>query len=207
MEHVDGCTLRQIIDFHFGGHNKMTLPYATRILYYVVQLLNALEVLHHHRIVHRDLKPDNLLIDMTGNLKVTDFGIIHLQDASITAEGAMVGTPRYMSPEQVEGTTVDDRSDIYAIGILLYESVVGLTPFREGDVSYQQVHAVPVPPRLISECVPDSLEEIILKCLAKSPPDRFATAFECKMALQRILVELGGCADRTLPEMTEPIKV
>jgi serine/threonine-protein kinase len=142
------------------------------------------------------VKPDNVLFDEDGNAVLTDFGIATARfHARLTASGRAMGTPHYMSPEQAMGKLVDGRSDIYAVGILLYEALVGFPPFDGADsfsVSYKQVHEDPVAPDVVSARVPPELSTIVMKCLAKQPTARFARGFELADALTACL--------RSLPE-------
>jgi len=146
--------------------------------------------------VHRDVKPDNVLFDEDGNAMLTDFGIATARfHGRLTASGRAMGTPHYMSPEQAMGKLIDGRSDLYAVGILLYEALVGFPPFDGADsfsVSYKQVHEPAVPPAEVSSRVPSALSEIVMRCLAKAPKDRYARGYDLADALIAFL--------RTLPE-------
>jgi serine/threonine-protein kinase len=194
MEFVDGPPLRDLIDRQFQDTITIPLSYITEILYYMVQLCDALEAAHSKGIVHRDIKPDNIMLNSLGEVKITDFGIVHVEEATFTPTGAMLGTPRYMSPEQVAGGKIDGRSDIYSVGILLYEALVGSPPFITGDIAYQQIHNPPIPPREINPIITQGVEAMILKCLAKKPEDRFMNANTLKSEVARQLDNLGGCA-------------
>jgi serine/threonine-protein kinase len=138
-------------------------------------------------VVHRDVKPDNVLFDEDGNAVLTDFGIATARfHGRLTASGRAMGTPHYMSPEQAMGKLVDGRSDIYAVGVLLYESLVGYPPFDGADafsVSYKQVHEAPVAPAEVSPRVPAPLSEIVMRCLSKAPPARYARGYDLADAL------------------------
>ncbi len=194
MEYIEGQSLREFIDLHFDDTISTSIDYITEMLYYGVQLFDALQATHNKGIIHRDIKPDNIMIAPGGEVKITDFGIVHVEEATFTPTGAMLGTPRYMAPEQVTGQKVDGRSDIYSVGILLYEVLTGSPPFMTGDISYQQVNKQPVEPRLINSVIPQSVNNFILKCLEKRPENRFPTASEAKNVLAEILQSLGGCA-------------
>jgi serine/threonine-protein kinase len=141
------------------------------------QVAVALDYAHRQGVVHRDVKPDNVLFDEDGNAVITDFGIATARfHQRLTATGRAMGTPHYMSPEQAMGKLVDGRSDIYAVGILLYESLVGFPPFDGQDafsVSYKQVHEAPVAPVDVSPRIPQPLSDIVMRCLAKSPASRY----------------------------------
>jgi tetratricopeptide (TPR) repeat protein len=203
MEYVDGPSLRELIDRQFQSQLVVSLDYVAEILHYSVQLCDALNASHVKGIVHRDIKPDNIMINTQGEVKITDFGIVHIEEATFTPTGAMLGTPRYMAPEQVTGGRIDGRSDIYSVGILLYEVLVGSPPFLSGDISYQQVHNAPVPPREINPTIPQSCGEIILKCLAKKPEERFQDAMALRHSLAAALDALGGCAKYQNVNVTE----
>jgi serine/threonine protein kinase len=163
------------------------------------QIACALDYAHRRGVVHRDVKPDNVLFDEDGNGLLTDFGIATARfHARLTATGRAMGTPHYMSPEQAMGKLVDGRSDLYAIGILLYESVIGFPPFDGADafsVSYKQVHEAPVIPTEVSSRVPAALSEIVMRCLAKLPGDRYARGYDLADALIEFL--------RTAPQATD----
>lgn len=194
MELVDGPSLRELSDKHYENTVSTSIDFITEMLYYTTQLFDALEATHVKGIVHRDIKPDNIMIDQAGTVKITDFGIVHVDEATFTPTGAMLGTPRYMSPEQVTGGRVDGRSDIYSVGILMFELLTGAPPFVTGDISYQQVNKKPVHPRKINPIIPQSLSNFIIKSLEKDPDARFGSAKEAKIALAEILETLGGCA-------------
>jgi serine/threonine-protein kinase len=193
MEYVDGPSLREIVDQHFEETISTNKDFVTEMIYYSIQVLGALEPTHKKGIIHRDIKPDNIMITSRGEVKITDFGIVHVEEATFTPTGAMLGTPRYMSPEQVSGAKIDGRSDIYSVGILMYEILTGSPPFITGDISYQQVNKDPVPPRAVNSVIPEDVNAFILKCLAKLPEDRHDTATDAKEALLKILANLGGC--------------
>ena len=164
-----------------------------------VQVACALDYAHRHGVVHRDIKPDNILFDEDGNVALTDFGIATARfHGRLTASGRAMGTPHYMSPEQAMGTLVDGRSDLYAVGLLLYEMVLGRPPFDGEDsyaVGYKHVHEVPVAPDQVNPNVPVALSSIIMKCLAKPPVDRFDRGFDLADALVGFLAGTGAAAD------------
>lgn len=208
MEYVDGPALRELIDLQFREGIDISLDYVSEMFFYAVQLCDALAASHAKGIIHRDIKPDNIMINSIGEVKITDFGIVHIEEATLTPTGAMLGTPRYMSPEQVTGGKIDGRSDLYSVGIVLYEALVGSPPFLSGDISYQQVHKTPVAPRDISIKIPQTANEIIMKCLAKRPEDRFASANALRVECDRQLQDLGGCKKfNRCTEYIEPIKL
>ena len=160
------------------------------------QVLDAMGYAHRQGVVHRDLKPANLMVTEEGVVKVTDFGIARvLGSAHQTRHGHVIGTASYMAPEQIRGQEVDARTDIYALGIVLYELVTGQTPFRAADeftIMAAQVTDPPVPPRqVVTGGLPEWLDAAILKALAKLPADRFQTATEFKRGLDTGLKTLG----------------
>ncbi len=150
----------------------------------------ALAFAHRHGVVHRDVKPGNVLITPEGDVKVTDFGIARAMNTeeSLTQTGAVMGTAAYFSPEQAEGKGVDSRSDIYSLGVVLYEMAVGRPPFT-GDspvaVASKHVRDMPVLPRQANPTVPPALEAVIMKAMAKSPEDRYGSAEELRADLLR----------------------
>ncbi|MDR1449180.1 MAG: Stk1 family PASTA domain-containing Ser/Thr kinase [Propionibacteriaceae bacterium] len=186
MELVVGHTLRDILQ-----DNRKLQP--ERALELVQNVLAALEYSHRHGIVHRDIKPANVMVTTAGEVKVMDFGIARAVSdtaASMTQTAAVIGTPQYLSPEQVRGETVDRRSDIYATGCLLYELLAGRPPFR-GDspvsLAYQHVREQPVPPSQVDPVVSVGMDAICLKALAKDPADRYQTAKEMSDDIARLL--------------------
>src|SRR5205085_1188251 len=139
------------------------------------QILSALAYAHSRGIVHRDVKPDNVMVEDGERVKVTDFGIARILAPGATLNtrtGTTMGTPLYMSPEQIEGQKVDGRSDIYSLGTVMYQAVTGRPPFEGDDpltVAFQHVHKAPTPPSTLNGEVPDDWEALILRALAKSP--------------------------------------
>lgn len=153
------------------------------------QLCGALEAAHAEGVVHRDLKPHNVLLDAAGNAYVSDFGLAKSLEAGavgMTRAGEFLGTPRYMSPEQVEGGKLDHRSDLYSLGLILYEMVTGEVPFTSDStlaLMYQRVKQKPKDPRKLAPDIPDYLARIILRCLEKDPEKRYQNAREILNAL------------------------
>ena len=206
MEYVDGPSMRDILEDRLSETMELTSDYIARNLYYSAQLCNALHVTHQRGIIHRDIKPDNVMINRDNVVKVTDFGIVHIEEATFTPTGALIGTPRYMSPEQVQGHRVDGRSDIYAVGIILYEMIVGTPPFLSGDVAYQHVHIQPTPIVEIHPHFPVQIDDIIKRCLAKDPDERYPSVENLKQALEVILFDLYPNEFEYLSR-TEPIEI
>lgn len=157
------------------------------------QLAEALSYAHSRGIVHRDLKPANVLIDSHGNVFLTDFGIAKLLESAsprLTQTDAIMGTPAYISPEQAQGHPVDQRSDIYSLGIILYEMVTGSVPFTAETplaVLFKHISDPLPPPSLVKPDIPPVIEQVVLKALAKDPRDRFATAAEFAAAWKRAI--------------------
>jgi serine/threonine protein kinase/tetratricopeptide (TPR) repeat protein len=173
MEYVRGEDLRQLI-------RKVGWLSPGQAVGIARQVCDGLEEAHKLGVVHRDLKPQNVMLDEDGNARIMDFGIARsLSGKSITGAGAFIGTPEYMSPEQVEGKDVDERSDIYSLGIILYEMVTGRRPF-DGDtplsIAHKHKYEAPEDPRKVNPQVPDSLARIILKCLEKDKAARYESA-------------------------------
>jgi tetratricopeptide (TPR) repeat protein len=159
-----------------------------------LQICAALEHAHANQIVHRDLKPDNVLISTTGqSVKIADLGLaLPAEGARISRAGLVLGTPSYMAPEQALGQDVDARTDLYALGVVLYELTTGRVPFRGEDplaVVSQHVHAPPVPPRVLRSDIPRAFDRLILRLLEKNPAARFQTAAEVASALRICLDE------------------
>jgi len=180
MEFVEGESLRSVLN-RFGA---LTQKKARDL---ALQICSGLKEAHVQGIVHRDLKPENVMIDGSGNLKLMDFGIARSMEAVTRQTGAMVGTPAYMAPEQVSGSPVDYRTDIYSLGLMLYEMFTGKPAFTAENaiaVALKQMREDPVPPRTVDPSVPVAIERIILKCLEKAPAKRFQTVSELESALQ-----------------------
>ena len=157
------------------------------------QVACALDFAHRRGVVHRDIKPDNILFDEDRNAVITDFGIATAQfHARLTGTGRAMGTPHYMSPEQAMGKMVDGRSDLYAVGVMLYEMLLGFPPFDGADsysVGYKHVHEQPVSPDVVDSRTPPQLTGVIMRCLAKHPADRYQRGWELADAL---ISYLGG---------------
>jgi serine/threonine protein kinase len=180
MEFVEGESLRSVLN-RFGG-----LP-QRKAIDLVNQICSGLKEAHAQGIVHRDLKPENVMIDAQGNVKIMDFGIARSMEALTRMTGSMVGTPAYMAPEQVGGKPVDYRTDIYSLGLIMYEVFTGAQAFQ-GDnavaVALKQMRESPVPPHEIEPTVPVPIERAILKCLEKEPQKRFQSIGELDAALR-----------------------
>ncbi len=180
MEFVEGESLRSALN-RFGG---LPLRKANDL---VLQICSGLREAHAQGIVHRDLKPENIMIDAQGNVKIMDFGIARSMEAVTRMTGSMVGTPAYMAPEQVAGKPVDYRTDIYSLGLILYEMFTGTAAFRADNavaVALKQMRESPVPPHEIDPQIPVPIERAILKCLEKEPSKRFQSIAELESAFR-----------------------
>lgn len=184
MEYVEGHTVRDLL----AGGAPVPIDEAIEI---ISGVLSALEYSHAHGLVHRDIKPGNIMLTNTGKIKVMDFGIARAltdSQATMTQTNAVVGTAQYLSPEQARGETVDARSDIYSTGCVLFELLTGQPPFK-GDsavaVAYQHVSEVPPIPSAVTSDIPDSIDRVVLKSLAKDKVDRYASAEAMRSDLNR----------------------
>lgn len=184
MEYVKGMDLKRYIQTQYP------IPYG-RIVDIMQQILSAVSLAHQHRIIHRDLKPQNILIDESDTVKITDFGIaVALSETSITQTNSMLGSVHYLSPEQARGSMATNQSDLYAIGIILYEMLTGKVPFDgESAVTIALKHFQEAIPsvRLYDRHVPQSLENVVLKATAKDPIDRYQSAEEMSADLATAL--------------------
>ena len=203
MPFISGGTLRDVLE----DEGSLALP---KIVNYLEQLAAALDFAHARGVIHRDIKPANILLTPEGRLLLTDFGLVKIlsdgQGAQVrlTGAGAPVGTPDYMSPEQVIGAEVDGRADQYSLGIILYQMVTGTTPFQGEtpmQIAAQQLHGQPPSPRMFRPELPEAAEQVMLKTMAKRPGDRytnsleFATAF--RLALQGLEIQQQATQSNT----------
>jgi beta-lactam-binding protein with PASTA domain/predicted Ser/Thr protein kinase len=190
MEYLDGRSLKELVVA------RGPLPIgdaidATR------QVLAALRFAHRKGVVHRDIKPHNVMADADGRLKVTDFGIARAGVSQMTEAGSIIGTAQYLSPEQARGAAVDQRSDLYSVGIVLYEMLTGKTPFTGEtpvEIAMKHLSDPPRPPSLARPDISPDLDMVVLRALAKSPDDRFQTAEEMDTELERVSRGLGVTA-------------
>jgi len=211
MELLPGETLRQHLE---GGPRP-----APEVVGWFIQIAQGLAAAHGKGLIHRDLKPENVLITPDGRVKILDFGLakpmpgatgtdatsgLPAQGADLTAEGAMLGTVGYLSPEQIRGTAMDGRSDLFSLGAMLFEAVVGDKPFRRAT-TVESMTAIlreeVVFPDSGSVAVPPTLEQVIRTCLAKDPADRFQTAGDLMLALQDLDLQSGGTRPRGAPAL------
>jgi serine/threonine-protein kinase len=183
MEYLDGRTLKELVVGRGPAPVNVAVEYAR-------QVLSGLRFAHRHGIVHRDIKPHNVLVDREGRVKVTDFGIARAGTSQMTEAGSIVGTAQYLSPEQARGTEVDQRSDLYSLGVVLYELLTGQTPF-DGDtpveIAMKHLSATPRPPSQIRRDVPRELDMVVMRALAKDPAQRYQNADEMEADLERVL--------------------
>ena len=180
MEFVEGESLRSVLN-RFGG-----LP-LRKALDLAQQVCSGLQEAHAQGIVHRDLKPENVMFDAQGNVKIMDFGIARSMEAGTRLTGSMVGTPAYMAPEQVAGKPVDYRTDVYSLGLILYEVFTGMPAFQADNavaVALKQMRESPKPPHEIEPTVPVTIERAILKCMEKEPARRFQSVAELQKVLK-----------------------
>jgi beta-lactam-binding protein with PASTA domain/predicted Ser/Thr protein kinase len=180
MEYIEGPTLKEIV----RDRGPLAPELAADL---VVQVLRAARYAHRRGIVHRDLKPHNVILDEEGRVKVTDFGIARAGASEMTETGAIMGTAQYLSPEQAQGLAVDARSDLYSIGVLLYELLTGRVPFDAESavtIALKHVSEPPVPPSELAPAVSPALEAVVERALAKDPAYRYADADEFIAALQ-----------------------
>ncbi len=187
MEYVRGEDLKSFI----RRSGRLTLDKAVSI---ATQVCEGLEEAHRQGVVHRDLKPSNVMIDREGNARIMDFGIARsVKPGGITGKGVMIGTPEYMSPEQVEGLDLDERSDVYSLGIILYEMLTGAPPFT-GDstlsVAMKQKNDPAPDPRTRNPLISEPLVRLVLKCLEKDSGRRYPNASEVRLELDRIGADL-----------------
>ncbi|MDX2087057.1 MAG: serine/threonine-protein kinase [Kofleriaceae bacterium] len=193
MEYLDGAPLSGVVEVARLRAQPLPLGGLARL---AAEVLDALDAAHGKGIVHRDLKPDNVFVTPSGRAKVLDFGIAKLSDTplgSATRTGSLLGTPHYMSPEQASGRPVDHRTDIYAMGVILFECATGQKPFNAEslfDLLRKHIEAPPPSPRALRPDLPVPLEQVILTALAKAPEARFANAKAMSMALQQATQQL-----------------
>jgi beta-lactam-binding protein with PASTA domain/tRNA A-37 threonylcarbamoyl transferase component Bud32 len=188
MEYVEGASLKDLIE------RGLSVPEAVEI---VRQVLAGVKYAHEHGIVHRDLKPQNVLVDSEGRARVTDFGIARAGASEITQTGSVLGTAQYLSPEQAQGLPVTAASDLYSVGVMLYEALTGRVPFDADSpvsVALKQVSERPRPPSELNPAVSRALDGVVLRALAKDPANRFASAEEFLQALDVAERDPSGAA-------------
>jgi len=193
MELVGGRSLQALLD----ARQSFPLP---RVLRIMEQACSALEFAHQRNVVHRDIKPANLMLTPDDTVKITDFGTAKILQFGTTQTAHIIGTPSYMSPEQVKGKVVDGRSDIFSLGVILYELVTGEKPFPGQNITtviYKIVNEDPIPPRELDSSVHPGLSYVITRALAKEPPARWANCRELMEALRNYR-ELGTDTEATI---------
>ena len=197
MEYLRGTDLKSGIKSHGALDPKKVAQIGS-------QISSALSVAHKHEIIHRDIKPQNIMVLPDGNIKVMDFGIARAKNSHLTQDNNVLGTAHYVSPEQTRGQDLGPTSDIYSLGVVMYECATGRVPFDGDDaisVALKQVNELPVPPSELNPGVDANLERIILKCMEKDPANRFQTADELRQVLNSYLA--GRVVD--VPEPTRII--
>src|SRR6478752_3561256 len=182
MEYVEGRTLKELI----VTRGMCPVPVA---ISYTRQVLAALRYAHRNGIVHRDIKPHNVLVDNEGRVKVADFGIARAGTSQMTEAGSIIGTAQYLSPEQARGAPVDESSDLYSLGIVLYEMLTGKVPFTGEtpvEIAMKHLSQVPEPPSELRQNVPHELDAVVMRALAKDPEQRYSSAEEMDADTARV---------------------
>ena len=191
MEHIEGRTLKELLVSRGPSPLGIAIDY-TR------QILSALRFAHRNGIVHRDIKPHNVIVDGEGRVKVMDFGIARAGASQMTEAGSIIGTAQYLSPEQARGAPVDQTSDLYSTGIVLYELLTGTVPFT-GDtpveIAMKHLQQTPAPPSSHRPEIPRDLDYVVLRALAKDPAERYHSAEEMDSDLERIGRGIGVSAE------------
>lgn len=203
MEKLEGLPLRKYIRSH-------QLAYI-QVLQLALQICDILHYAHGKGIVHRDLKPDNIIVEPNGRVKLLDFGLARMTKntnlSALTKQGTALGTCSYMAPEQAAGKEADERSDLYSLGIILYEFIVGMTPFSADDqeaILYMQVHQKPEPPCQVNPDLPKPVGDLLLWILNKRPEDRPQSALQLKHKIEEILAYLEQNARLSRPSVLLP---
>ncbi|GAA1909520.1 Stk1 family PASTA domain-containing Ser/Thr kinase [Streptomyces sodiiphilus] len=197
MEYVDGRPLRGVLDEDIARHGAMPADKALKI---TQDVLAALDISHEMGLVHRDIKPGNVMITRRGVVKVMDFGIARAMQSGVTAmtqTGMVVGTPQYLSPEQALGRGVDARSDLYSVGIMLFELLTGRLPFDADSplaIAYAHVQEEPPAPSSINAAVPAAVDALVARMLRKNPNERFPDAESLRAECERVAGTLTGAA-------------
>src|SRR5829696_6647405 len=200
MEYLKGHTLKQLV----RDHGAMPPELAVDI---TIQVLRAAKFAHKRGVVHRDIKPHNVILDEEGRAKVTDFGIARAGASDMTETGSIMGTAQYLSPEQAQGQPVSPRSDLYSIGVMLYELLTARVPFEAESpvtIALKHVSEPPIPPAELNPAISPALEAVVLRALEKDPARRFADADEFAAALQEARAQPTVVALEPYPMPGEP---
>src|SRR5512143_1298701 len=179
VEFIDGGSLQLRLDELARSGAYMPVRQTLSILGHVA---SALDYAHRQGIIHRDIKPSNILLDSHGNAYLSDFGIARIVgSAQFTTTGSLVGTPAYMSPEQGLGEVLAETSDIYSLGVVVYQMLTGKAPFSADTplaIIHKQVNEPPLPPRMLRPDLPEAVDQVVSRALAKKPEDRFQSAMD-----------------------------
>ena len=200
MEYIDGITLKEFIE-------RQGVIEWKDALHLITQVLRALQHAHESGIVHRDIKPQNIMLLQDGTIKVTDFGIARFSDkATRTMTDQAIGSVHYIAPEQARGDVTDGKTDIYSVGVMLYEMLTGKLPF-EGDsavtVALMQLQSTPTPPRDVNPTIPEGLEQITMRAMEKQPEDRYTSAAEMLSDIERFRMNPSIVFDYVIPFVDE----
>jgi len=179
MEYIEGSNIKQLL------LQKKPIP-IQGVLFISAQICKGLGYAHENGVVHRDIKPTNIMWTPKKLVKILDFGLARVIQEMASTVTIVGGTPHYMSPEQTLGEKVDHRTDIYSLGVTMFEMVTGRLPFSRGDIGYHHIHTPPPDPREFNKSIPDELARIILKCMAKKPEERYSSAYEVFDELKKI---------------------
>src|SRR5216110_2202678 len=196
MEFVKGRELKD----YFQANERFTTADIVRIM---TKILDALDYSHRQGVIHRDIKPANIILLSDGSVKVADFGIAHIETSSMTQVGTVLGTPSYMSPEQIMGLPVDGRTDLFSAGVIFYQFLTGERPFAGSATTTMQkvLKEDPLPPSTLNVQAPAGLDAIVRKALAKRPEERFQTASEFAAAIRgAVQAPAAPSAEATLIE-------
>jgi serine/threonine protein kinase len=202
MEMLPGVELADLMKQH-----ALSLPVAVKL---AAQIASGLAAAHARGVVHRDIKPSNIMVLPGNHAKIMDFGIARVQASEVrTQTGLVLGSPKYMSPEQVEGVAVDHRSDIFSLGSVAYEMVAGVPPFDGADLGsllMDIVRSAPPPPSARNAVVPPALDEIIVKAMRKDPAERYQAADELARDLERVASWLATAAVQPARQASAPVR-
>jgi serine/threonine-protein kinase len=209
MEFVEGTTLSSLLAAPSAGMPAERLAFEQAVDI-AIQVAQALDYAHRRGVVHRDIKPANILMTYDGKAKIADFGIAKLEGTQATQTGQMMGTPAFMSPEQICGSAVDARSDIFSLGAMLYWMLTGEKPFT-GDtftaISFKIVYQMPPPAKQVNPALPAAVDPILTRCLAKTPEERYNSAGELANELQALKEKKPAAAAPPPSRVEEPARV